>query len=184
MPRTLDTIYDEWLVLRCQDGNTAALEELVRRWQPRLYRHAQRLTGDREGAADAIQDAWLAIVRGVHRLRDPAHFRPWAYRIVGNKCADWIRRRHHRHHLANGQLLEAPPDDREHGHDDIARLRAALRRLPSDRRALLAMHYLDRVSVAEIAAALQIPAGTVKSRLHHARNELRNVLERTTDERH
>ena len=93
MTRTHEDIQDELLVLQCQEGDGDALKALIARWQPRLARLAWRLTGESEAARDVVQDAWLAIVRGLKRLDDPARFRWWAYRIVTNKCADWIRRR-------------------------------------------------------------------------------------------
>jgi len=183
MQRTSDAIYDEWLILRSQDGEVEALEELVGRWQPRLARHALRLTGRHEAAGDVTQDAWLAIVRGIGRLRDPAGFPAWAYRIVGHKCADWVRRRVRERGLeaeaasaatANGRV-ESPEAEMS---DDIARLRAALKRLPDEQRIVLTLHYLEGLAVADIAQSLEVAVGTIKSRLHHARHRLKESLER------
>ena len=74
----LDPAYDELLVLRSQDGDRGALDELVNRWQGRFFRHACRLTANPDSARDAVQEAWIAIVRGLRRLDDPARFGPWA----------------------------------------------------------------------------------------------------------
>ena len=93
MRRTIESIQDELLVLRCQDGEVKAFEQLIARWAPRLLRHAMRLTGEGEAAREVAQDAWMAIVKGIRRLNDPAGFRAWAYRIVSHKCADWVRSR-------------------------------------------------------------------------------------------
>jgi RNA polymerase sigma factor (sigma-70 family) len=178
MMRTRERIVDEWLVLAVQARRVDAFERLAARWQPRLLRHAWRLTGDAEGARDAVQDAWLAIARGIGRLRDPAAFGAWALRITSRRCADWVARRQgHRRRFADLDAAEAvaaaadPPDD------DLARVRDAIRRLGPDERALLAMYYTEGFGVAEIAAALDIPAGTVKSRLYHARERLRAIVE-------
>ncbi len=84
MVRSLESIHDELLVLRCQSGETEAMEELIGNWQPRLWRHAKRLTGRRDAAWDVLQETLLAIVRSLHRLDDPALFRTWAYRIATN----------------------------------------------------------------------------------------------------
>ena len=86
-------IEDELLVMDAQTGDRSAMEALVRRWQKRLWLHALRLTGDREAAWDVTQQAWLGIVKGLRRLRDPARFRAWAYRIISNESADWIRKK-------------------------------------------------------------------------------------------
>ena len=91
MRRTADQIADELLVLGSQAGDTTAWRRLVERWQPRLFAQAFRLAGTREGAADITQESWLAIVRSLRRLDDPARFRFWARRIVANKSADWVR---------------------------------------------------------------------------------------------
>ena len=87
------SVYEELLVLRAQDGEPRAFNALVDHWHVRLLRYAQHLTGDSESAADIMQDVWLSVVRSLRRLEDPARFRPWVYRIVANKCTDWIRAR-------------------------------------------------------------------------------------------
>jgi len=178
--RTHEDIQDELLVLQCQEGESEALETLIARWQPRFMRLAWRLTSEREAARDIVQDAWLAIVRGLGRLDDPARFRSWAYRIVKNKCADWTRRRVV-HRAATEELRDRAtelagidPADR----DETTRLRRSIQGLPEEQRIILSLHYSEEMSIVEIAAVLGVPAGTVKSRLFHARNRLKEALER------
>lgn len=177
--RSREDILDELLVLRTQGGDVASLDMLARRWHPKLLRHAVRLTGEPEAGADVAQEAWLAIVRGLRRLQDPARFRAWAYRIVTRKSSDWIRSRVRRRRLndraaaepvavANGPATEPT---------EVDQLRRAIAALPAGRQALLAMFYVEGMTVGEIAEALSIPRGTVKSRLFHARNILRETLE-------
>lgn len=185
MSRTQEDILDELLVLRCQDGDADALRDLVTRWQPRLGRFAWRLTAEREAARDITQDAWLAIVRGLSRLDDPARFRSWAYRVVRNKCADWTRRRvveqrAERDVRGSGALGSGDRLNETDSAGELRRMREALTRLPDEQRAMLSLHYLDGMSVAEIAGVLDVPLGTVKSRMHHARNCLKQALERET----
>ena len=81
MSRTHEDIQDELLVLQCQEGDGEAMKLLIARWHPRLGRLAWRLTGERDAAQDIVQEAWLAIVRGLRRVGDPARFRLWAYRV-------------------------------------------------------------------------------------------------------
>jgi len=178
-----DKAYDEWLVLRSQDGHAEAFELLVARWQPRLLRYARRLLASERGAADAgheaVQEAWLAIVRGLGRLQDPARFRTWAYRIVSRRCIDRFRRRHRDRQLTEAVAREAardasegsPAEAPDHG------LRAALRRLDPMHRCVLELRYLDGLNVREVAEALDIPVGTAKSRLFHARKRLKRTME-------
>jgi len=177
--KTPREIHDEWLVLRCQGGDRAALAELVERWQAPLARHALRLTGSPDAAADVSQETWMAIARGIRGLDDAARFRRWAYRIVANKSADWIRAQQRQR---AGVLTAEPVDPHARPGDvdgQVADLRAALAQLPQQRRALLAMFYVERMSLAEIADVLSIPIGTVKSRLYHAREELKSVMEQS-----
>ena len=186
MRRTPETIYDEWLVLRAQDEDAEALRILTLRWHGRLVRHAIHLTGNRDAASDVAQESWLAIVKGLRKLNDPARFPAWAFRIVSNKSADWVRTRVRDR---PDQPPKPPEPSRdassqsqlEH-HEDIVQLRRALRELSAEHRAALSLHYLDGLSILEIAESLNIPPGTVKSRLHHARSRLRDTIERNTHE--
>lgn len=184
MSRTQEDIQDELLVLQSQDGDGEALKTLIARWQPRLVRLAWRLTAEREAARDVVQDSWLAIVRGLRRLDDPARFRSWACRIVSNKCADWTRRRVVQRAVTEELQNEAEtayenPSNLESSLSEVDLLRTALRKLPDEQRVILSLHYLDGMGVAEISRVLSVPHGTVKSRLHHARNRLKQTLERT-----
>ncbi len=178
MPRGDDQIFEELLVVFAQGGDTEALEELVQRWIPRLSRHAV-LMSSRGAAPDVVQESLLAIARGIRGLDDPARFGAWAQRIVSNKCADWVRReRRERATLDRGPVEALGQNtDRIAGHDGVQSVRAALRMLPPERRALLALRYADGLTDGAISEALGIPKGTVKSRLHAAREELRRTLE-------
>jgi RNA polymerase sigma factor (sigma-70 family) len=178
--RSPEQVLDELLVLRCQAGEGAALDELSRRWHRRVLGQAFRLTGRAEAAPEVAQEAWLAIVRGIRRLRDPSGFPAWTYRIVARKAADWIRRQQRRRRLETRVANDPPPTASGplgSRADAIGSLRAALRELPEGRRVVLTMFYLEELSVREIAELLAVPSGTVKSRLYHARNDLRRKME-------
>lgn len=178
MNRTPERIRDEWLVFRAQDGDRDAITELIARWQPRLLAHALRLTGRHDAAADVVQESWIAMVKGLRRLEDPACFPRWAYQVVTRRSTDWVRQKVRQRKLNEHVAAEAPTHQEvNHAHDDIEELRVAIRKLPKEQRTLLAMHYLDGLSIAEIAEALSIPPGTVKSRLHAIRGELKGLLE-------
>lgn len=176
--RNRSEVLDEYLVLSCQRGRREALELLAKRWHPKMVRYACRMTGSVDAAADLAQDSWLAIARGIRRLKDPTRFRSWAYRIVTNKCRDWIRRQQRDRARSSELPAETVDPATLRGPDQrIMRLRSALKDLPADRRAILSMYYLEGFSVTEIGRTLDIPAGTVKSRLFRARQELRAELE-------
>lgn len=178
-----ERLIDEILVLRCQTGDVAAMEQLVERWQPRLWRHALRLTGEDHAAWDVLQEAWIGISRGIGHLADSGAFSGWAYRIVTHKCRDWLRRQQRQRRLE--ELYGASRDTSDHAAeltDHCTTLREALELLSGADRALLALRYDDEFTTVEIAAILDIPEGTVKSRLFHARQRLRKFLEES-DER-
>ncbi len=176
MDKARERLIDELLVMRCQQGQSESFDLLVRRWQRRLWRHARRLTGSNDAAWDVTQETWIAILRQIRKLSDPAWFAAWAHRIVRNKCADYCRRAGRERNLADAltERQKADDDPPREGPRDVAK---ALRRLPPERQELLALRYGQDLNIVEIAVVLGIPAGTVKSRLHHTRDQLRRILQ-------
>jgi RNA polymerase sigma factor (sigma-70 family) len=181
MNRDKKRVLSEFLVLEAQGGDRRALDRLVRLWQPDLLRHAWRLMGEGEAAHDALQDAWLDIVRGLSRLKDSAAFPAWAYRIVTRKCANLIRKRQQVRRTK--QAVAAEVVGEINGVEivdqlaELASVSAAIANLPPDQRSTIALYHRDELSVAEIAVALDVPVGTVKTRLMHARRKIRACLE-------
>ncbi|MGD2132233.1 MAG: RNA polymerase sigma factor [Maricaulaceae bacterium] len=174
MVRRVGQVYDEMLVLLAAGGQARALERLASRWRPRHYAHARRLLGAPDQAADAVQDAWVSILRSIGRLRDPSRFPAWSYAIVTRRCRDIQRRAVRTKAGALEDDIEAAPvGDPDSTHD----LRRGLEALPPDQRAAIALFYRDGFTVTEIAEALAVPAGTVKTRLFHARRALRRHFE-------
>ena len=174
-----ERIKDELLVLEAQEGDADAFAALVDRWQPSLWRHAWRLIGDEDAAYDVLQEAWLAIVRGLGRLDDVSRFHAWAYAIVSHKCRDWIRRQSRRRGLKTTleENLRGSPHEADRARQRCENVREALACLSGTDRAILALRYEEQFSTPEIADILRVPEGTVKSRLHHARRRLRDLLE-------
>ncbi|MFH1918828.1 MAG: sigma-70 family RNA polymerase sigma factor [Planctomycetota bacterium] len=172
-------IEDELLVLRSQEGDASAFDELVGRWQERLWRHAWRLAGREDAAWDVLQEAWIGISRGIGRLEDAAAFPAWAYQIVSNKCRDRIRRERRRREAteAYADQVRCTEEDAFDSQEQCSDLKEALARLPGRDRAILSLRYEEGFDTAEIAAILHVPEGTVKSRLHYARKRLRKFLE-------
>jgi RNA polymerase sigma factor (sigma-70 family) len=179
--REKERIYDEFLVAAALTGDQAALSRLVARWHPRLLRHAWRVLGDAERARDMVQEAWVEILRGLGRLDDVAAFPAWAFRIVTRRCQRAFRR-------AAREPFEPEAEDDEQGppapeHDsgefavDLSIVMDAIGTLPGAQRAALALFYLEGLSVAEIAIATDVPPGTVKTRLMHARRKVCALLE-------
>lgn len=179
MLNSRERLLDEDLVLRCKGEDSAAFEELVSRWQVRLWKHAVRLTQDEDSAWDVVQESWMAIVKGIPSLEIPAAFPAWAYKIVTRKSADWVRKRqrHRKREERIASEMETVNDNPPGPTKQADLLATALRSLPGDRRAILALHYVDGFSMNEIASILGIPPGTAKSRLFHARGQLKRIME-------
>jgi RNA polymerase sigma-70 factor (ECF subfamily) len=141
-----------------------------------------RLTGTSDGAADVTQLTWVAIIGGLRRLNDPACFRRWAYRMVGNKAADFVRARQRDRTQMTSLLSEpadrCPEEQLSTKDDEIALLRTTMRQLSPEHRVILSLFYVEDMSLAEIAEVVDAPLGTVKSRLHYARCRLKQNLER------
>lgn len=180
MDRRADRILDEYLAASARAGDRTAFGKLAARWEKRLMRHAWRLTGDADAARDIAQDAWIDMARGIGRLDDCAAFPAFAFRVVTRRAADWVRRL--KRTRRGAAAFAAEPRESFAGNEDMdARasspaLAAALAGLPADQRAAIALFYLEDLSVAEIAAALGVPAGTVKTRLMAARDKLKAAL--------
>jgi RNA polymerase sigma factor (sigma-70 family) len=170
---------DHYLVTVARMGDSGALGRLAQRWQPKLLRHAQRLLGEVEPAREATQDAWLEILRGLPGLREARAFPAWAYRIVSRRCAGSIRQRQgrRRHDVAETFESVASPTPSPEQDASADELHALVASLPAHHRATLALFYLEGLTVAEIAAALEIAPGTVKTRLMHARHRMRVLLQ-------
>jgi RNA polymerase sigma-70 factor (ECF subfamily) len=127
-----------------------------------------------------LQEAFLVITRDIRRLEAEAAFGAWAYRIVSHKSKDWlrqhVRRRERERRFATQRLLEAEGEDGPP--PDQARLQEVLPRLDKADRTLLSLRFQEEFSIDEIAHMLGVPGGTVKSRLHSAKQRLRTLMEK------
>ncbi|MBX7501980.1 sigma-70 family RNA polymerase sigma factor [Qipengyuania sp. YG27] len=166
-------IYDELLVTLVQSGDRRAGERLAARWQPRLARTARRLLAEDEAALAAVQEAWLSILRGIGSLRDPARFAPWAFGILRRRCADRIRRAQ-AERARSGESAHEPalPASAE----EAVAIRQAFAALPPDQRLAAQLFFVEGLTLAEIAEVQEVPLGTAKTRLFHARRKLKAVL--------
>jgi len=180
MRKSREEIYDELLVIKCRQGNKDAFDELVGRWQKRLWHYAFKVTGSESAAWDIIQETWYGIIKGIRKLEDVAVFDRWAFRIANNKCTDWLRRQRQQRQL-NNELTKRTKNEsnkKQNSDEKTESLRAALEKLSPDRRALLTLRYHEGFDISQIAEILRVPEGTVKSRLHRTLDQLRKIVER------
>ena len=172
--KATDRIIDEYLVLQVQGGDREALDLLIQRWQPSFMRFAQVVTRNPDMAADAVQDSWIRILRHIHKLRDPVAWESWSYRVVSRICLDRVQKAQRFSTLEEESTFD-PRGDWENQEAVLA----VLGQMSEDHRMVLALHYLQGFEVVEMAKILGIPEGTVKSRLHHARQKFKQVTEST-----
>jgi RNA polymerase sigma factor (sigma-70 family) len=187
MARNVKTIVNELQVLRAQGGDEKAFQDLVRSWSPQLLRFCRRRTDDVDAAREVVQSVWLQVVKGFRRLEDPARFPAWLFTIAARACADQVRGQVHRRTLAahyKDIALNGAQADRAATDASVLDLKAAIRNLPRDQKVLLRLYYSQGCSIQEIATQLGVPSGTVKSRLHGLRDELRRAHEGECDDEH
>ena len=173
-----DRIQFEWLALRCQTDDPAAFGDLIAVMERPLLYYATSLTGNQDAALDVLQDVWLKVVRGIRRLKDPASLKPWLYAITHGVAVDRIRRDYRRDKAEQAQLDDAfTVDEPSFDEEDATAIRDALNRLGVKHREVLVLHFLQDLSIQEIANVVGCSEGTVKSRIHYAKRQMKQILE-------
>ncbi|MDG9700869.1 RNA polymerase sigma factor [Streptomyces sp. DH37] len=181
---------DELLVVRCQLGEREAFGELVDRWHAPLWRYLRHMAGSAHTADDLAQEVWVAAVRGLPRLRDPARFAAWLFTIARRALADHLRHVYAapraplpREEDITGDITRDIAGDIAEDGDgrleevlDRMEVRAGLDGLPPPEREVLILFHLEDLPLATCSAVLGVPVGTIKSRLVRARRMLRTTL--------
>lgn len=164
---------DELLVVRCQLGEREAFAELVRTWHRPVWLYVRRMLGTAD-ADDVAQEVWVAVLRGLPRLRQPVRFTPWLFTIARRAVANRLREEYAGAEAA-GETEPAEPDASEMVLDRTE-VAAGLAGVPVRERELLIFFYLQDLSLDSCAEICAIPVGTVKSRLARGRRMLRAEL--------
>jgi len=174
-PGSADAARDRDLAARASRGDETAFVELVRLHERRVYNLALRMLGRPEDARDAAQEAFLSCYRNLGSFRGDAAFSTWLHRIALNACYDALRRRKD---VLGLEEAPEPPPAADHG-DAVTTsvdVRRALLVVPQEFRAVLVLHDVQDLGYEEIAGILNVPVGTVKSRLHRGRVALGRAL--------
>ena len=183
---------DETLIRQAAAGDQNAFAALLAAYQKPVYNLALRMTGSPDDALDLSQEAFLRAWRGLSGYRFDASFSTWLYRLTGNVCIDFLRRRkkektiplyytdeeNEEQELPRPQPAPAAQVQPQHRREQSQVAQAQGHLVPGKRQALI-LRVIDGLSYAEIAAATDVPEGTVKSRIARAREKMRRLLKKT-----
>ncbi|MHB8917053.1 MAG: RNA polymerase sigma factor [Desulfocucumaceae bacterium] len=182
---------DDMLVKRSKNGDLEAFEELVRRYEARVYTVAYRFMGNHADASDLAQDSFIRAYQALPTFRGDASFATWLYRIASNVCRDEIRRQQRHKKVSLDEILSQPggnpslaapemsPQECLERNETQELVQKQLNALSGEHRLILLMREIQGLSYEEMASALDCTLGTVKSRLNRARQTLRQkMLER------
>ena len=169
-------------VARARLGDAAAFQTLIQQYMPRMLWFLRKLGLSDSDADDVLQESWLTVWTILGRLRDLRKFRPWLYRIVRNKEMQHIDRESSDDVSAGEMDLADEPAEQTLWAKYQPYLNQAIEQLPVLCREIIALRFIEEMTYEELAETLNVPVGTVKSRLHKARGELRSILEELAHE--
>ncbi len=164
---------DATVIKKCRNGEVDVFRHLVERYQRQATAHAAAILLDREDALDAVQEAFIDAFRSIKAFDETRPFYPWFYVLLRNRCYKIAGRRREMENVDDIEILE---DRQGLAADERLALEWALHSMPREDREIITMKYLDGLSYDELAEYLQIPKGTVMSRLFYARKSLQAIL--------
>lgn len=181
---------DQLNISRAQSGDSTAFNALIRKYEVRAYQYAFRLTRNPEEASDIVAEAFVRIYNALHNFKGQSAFSTWMYRILTNCFLDIRKRERVRPATSleatlqteDGEMERQIEDPGRTPHQELERneremrVERAVSELPEYQRAMIVMYHAEMMSYEDIAAALDLPIGTVKSRLNRARLSLREIL--------
>ena len=177
----MSELTDSELLERVRGGDEAAFDEIVERYERRVFAIAVRICRHHEDARDVTQDVFITAMRSLRSFRGDAKISTWLHRVTVNASLDLVRRRRRREGPELEELCDRPDAGPGPEVAAIESVRArevhlALGRIPAEQRAVIALHDLQGLDYSEVAAVLEVPLGTVKSRIHRARLALAHEL--------
>ncbi|WNS46081.1 RNA polymerase sigma factor [Paenibacillus sp. MMS20-IR301] len=187
-------VTDEQLLMQYKQGNTAVLELFVYRYHQKIYAYLYRLTNKRQLAEDLVQECFVRVFTALQAGRLPERFRPWIYRIATNLCRDLWKSGVYRYEVA--AMDTGVYDAADGGRDTVASILdkqyereaviAALAALPEEERQIVILRFYEELKLDEIAELMELPPGTVKSKLYRAFRRLAVTLQEGVeqDEQH
>ncbi len=193
--KSITSSYDDAdLIRQTLAGHVSSFEQLVDRYQNRLFHSMTHVLSNSTDAEDVVQDAFVKAYSKLDTFRGGSQFYTWLYRIAHNTAISQLRKQ--KNHRSNCSLEDsagalvaqveadaAPPSARLERQEQLQQLKDALDRLSSEHRAILVMREIDGLDYDAIAQVLDIAVGTVRSRLHRARSQLKDELERASSQK-
>lgn len=180
MAKNLKNFSSESLVTLYQNGNSDALKLLIKRYHPRFVSLISYYTNSRVSAGDLAQECWIDIIQKLPDLNLKISFEAWALTIVKRRSVDWIREQQrmrkrdqilkNENEMINRLNIDSEQDD------GMERVRAGILKLSASQQMVLRMFYLENLDLREISDVLDVPVGTIKSRLFHARENLKKII--------
>jgi RNA polymerase sigma-70 factor (ECF subfamily) len=168
----------EGIVHRCRDGQRSAFEELFEIYQPRLKYYVRRLGSGSDNVDDTLQDVWLTVFKKIKKLKDARSFNVWLYRIARNKVYDRFRIKESFVPLPEeDELPVSDSDEPVFDAGDAEKLHVALEKLKPYHREVLTLYFIERMDYQSIADVIDCNIGTVRSRIHYAKQSLRKEME-------
>ena len=177
----MDSLSTTDLVLQLQGGSLEALGNLYNRYNRMVYRTAYAITGDADAAADLLQDVFLRLHRFALRVDPHRPLEPWLYRVTTNLSYTWVKRRRWLRPLDDvadwlSREKKNTLQQKVEWDDEWQQVSRAIAHLPLQQRIVVVLFYVNDLSIQEISEILDVPAGTVKSRLHYGRKTLKKLV--------
>ncbi len=170
-------VESELLVIQCQRGDKSAFERIVQLWEQPLFYYLRRLAPSEADAWDLLQETWLKVFRALRTLRDPCTLPAFLYTTARNTAISRFRSLQSMNTAVEAAgLPEETAADDEAAFDNAQQVHHALDQLALPQREVLILYFLQDLSLNEIARVLDVPMGTIKSRLHYAKAALRKIL--------
>ena len=172
-------IQEELLVLRCQLGDADAYKVLIAMMEERLFFYIRHLVPTENDAYDVLQEVWVTVIRKIKKLLHPKAFRPWIYRIAHDHAINLIRHQIHQDKIQESYAEESISNEEDPFPDpeNAIHIHHALKKLNLRHRQVLTLFFMENMSYEEISQVLRCNMGTIKSRMHNAKKELRLLLE-------
>jgi RNA polymerase sigma-70 factor (ECF subfamily) len=177
--------HPSWLVSECIAGNEAAIEMLVRQYETGVFRLALAIVGDPAEANEIAQETFISALRSLPAYREQQSFKAWLYTIALNQSRSYLRKRKLLERLRTTltaifqteRQKEISPEEAVIQNEKEAQIWKSLNQLDERHRIVLVLRYFHELSIAEISEILSVNQGTIHSRLHNAREKLRNALQ-------